>query len=336
MSTPAVSIIIPTFNRADLLARAVESVAAQTYSDWELIVVDDGSTDETARRVLGFADRWGDRFQFIRQPHVGCCAARNRGIEAARGRFVCFLDSDDEFRPAKLERQLRLFSFCPHLGFVYSDCAYVDSEGRSGESVFDDFAPHARAVSGVEVAPGLYVCEDDLFDHLLRDYFICTIVSMVRREVLGEDIRFTDDPVYAEEWLFHLRIARRCDAGFVDEPLSLHHHTAGSLARTDAARNFEGRRRLLYAMLRELPDLSPRHNAVVRRHLAQTCLQIGHDAYRRGDYSTARKVWAESMRFGAGPRTAWNLAQATAKSWFSGATRLSNVENQAGTAATGA
>jgi glycosyltransferase involved in cell wall biosynthesis len=99
-----VTVVIPTFNRARCLQRAIKSVLAQTYNNFELIVVDDGSTDSTSELLAGF----GQSLQVIRQQNSGPSMARNAGIRAARGKFIAFLDSDDEWLPEKLEHQLPL------------------------------------------------------------------------------------------------------------------------------------------------------------------------------------------------------------------------------------
>ncbi len=101
--TPLVSVVIPTYNRAGLLTEAVESVIAQTFQDWELIVVDDGSTDSTKERIARFDDT---RIRYLGQDNRGVSHARNRGAEMARGAWIAFLDSDDLWKPRKLQRQM--------------------------------------------------------------------------------------------------------------------------------------------------------------------------------------------------------------------------------------
>ena len=103
---PYISVVLPVFNRAHCVGRAIDSILWQTYSDRELIVVDDGSTDGTCDRLASF----GERIQVIRQANQGPSAARNAGIRAARGKFIAFLDSDDEWLPEKLEYQVALTS----------------------------------------------------------------------------------------------------------------------------------------------------------------------------------------------------------------------------------
>lgn len=113
MSGPRVSIVMPAYNCAWCIDRALDSVQAQTFADYELIVVDDGSTDDTPARLA----RRGEALRVIRQANAGMSAARNAGIAAARGEFVAFLDSDDWWRPAKLAQQVALLDAAPDVGF---------------------------------------------------------------------------------------------------------------------------------------------------------------------------------------------------------------------------
>ena len=106
-NTPLISVILPTFDRADLLPRSISSVLAQTFTDWELIVIDDGSTDNTAEVVAAWQEQ-SDQIHYVRQANQGVGAARNRGVAEARGEYIACLDSDDEYRPAHLETRLEL------------------------------------------------------------------------------------------------------------------------------------------------------------------------------------------------------------------------------------
>lgn len=123
--SPAVSVIIPSYNRAHMLGTAINSVLAQVFQDWELIVVDDGSTDNTEEVVHAFGD---ERIRYIRQGrNSGASAARNRCLAVSRGRYVAFLDSDDEWFPEKLTRQMAVFrqsALVP--GAVYTGVCRVD------------------------------------------------------------------------------------------------------------------------------------------------------------------------------------------------------------------
>jgi hypothetical protein len=208
---------------------------------------------------------------------------------------VAFLDSDDEFLPHKLERQLALFQKRPELGLVYSDYSYIDVDGRLHRSMFDSKSPLARQVPCEEVAPGLKVCTGSLFPTLLRGYFVATIVGLVRREALRA-IRFSDGLRYSAEWLFYLQIARRWPAGFVDEPLSLHHHVQGSVTRTNKAANVRNYYEMLRRIERAFPELTAEERRILDPQLAKAALQIAYQKHAEGDHAAGYDHFVTSLR----------------------------------------
>ena len=123
-----VSVIIPAHNAMKYLPQTVASVFAQTLSDWELLIVNDGSEDEIVEWVLAIAD---PRVQLINQVNYGVAVARNTGIINAQGEYIAFLDADDLWQPTKLEKQLARFAECPEAGLVYTWSALVTPEGKS-------------------------------------------------------------------------------------------------------------------------------------------------------------------------------------------------------------
>lgn len=128
MSTfPQVSIIMPAYNAARFIGEAIRSVQAQTLSDWELIIVDDGSVDSTPETVRSFED---PRIRYVQQAHSGPSAARNQGLQLARGHFIAFLDADDLFLPHKLYDQVEFLLRRPEVGLVVGGHHYIDKEGR--------------------------------------------------------------------------------------------------------------------------------------------------------------------------------------------------------------
>ena len=133
---PLVSVVIPNYNYGRYLGEAIESVLAQSYPRRELIVVDDGSTDES-ETVLR---RYGQRLRWVRQPHHGVATARNRGVQESRGTLLAFLDSDDVWFPTKLERQVARWLAEPSIGFVHCGAQVIDVNGRSVESLRDGVA----------------------------------------------------------------------------------------------------------------------------------------------------------------------------------------------------
>jgi glycosyltransferase involved in cell wall biosynthesis len=125
-----VSVIIPTYNRAHLIGRAIQSVLDQTYQNFEIILVDDGSIDDTEEVVKSFGDK---RITYVRHTrNKGGAVARNTGIQAARGEYIAFQDSDDEWLPTKIEKQISIFKSAPKsLGVVYTDMLRVLLEGTT-------------------------------------------------------------------------------------------------------------------------------------------------------------------------------------------------------------
>ena len=130
---PVVSVIIPTYQRPNYLKEAIESVISQTYSDWELLVVDDGSPIDNIRGVTQhFCDR-DARVRYIRQAHAGVCEARNTGIRFAQGKYVAFLDDDDRWTAEKLERQVAYMEGHPEIGLVYARTQFY----RKGDGLME-------------------------------------------------------------------------------------------------------------------------------------------------------------------------------------------------------
>lgn len=132
-TAPLISIVVPTYNRAHCIDEAIRSVLAQTAQDWELLIVDDGSTDNTADILA----KYGDKIRVIKQVNAGPSAARNLGARSARGKFLAFLDSDDKWLPDKLTEQLKLMS---HEGVIFSATNWQGKDDTSGITAFDSLS----------------------------------------------------------------------------------------------------------------------------------------------------------------------------------------------------
>ena len=143
VKNPTVSAIILTYNRANLIEKAIKSVLKQTYQDFEIIVVDDGSTDNTGEIIRGFKDK---RVKYIKKykENKGSSVARNIGIKVARGKYIALLDSDDEWLPEKLDKQIKILQDgSPELGVVYSNSYYIDENGKNMNKL-----PNSKKVEG--------------------------------------------------------------------------------------------------------------------------------------------------------------------------------------------
>lgn len=197
----SLSVIIPAYNYGRFIAEAIESVLVQTMRPVEIVVVDDGSTDDTAEMVA----RFGDAVKYIRQENAGVCIARNRGVAESNGELIAFLDADDIWEPTKLEKQVAKFAEDARIGLVHCGMREFDSE--SGETI----AMHLDGMEG-SVADALLLWEQPV------------IVGpggtiMVSRKAFDEAGGFDPRMACGEDWDLCYRIARKYKVGFTPEPL---------------------------------------------------------------------------------------------------------------------
>ncbi|WP_349370899.1 glycosyltransferase family A protein [Salinarimonas sp.] len=222
---PVVSVIVPTYNRARTLARALDGALAQTYRHLEVIVVDDASTDATEALVRSRTDT---RLRYLRQPaNAGVAAARNRGVREARGSLLAFLDSDDAWMPRKLERQVALSRRRPdRVGLFYTGLAVEEANGVS-----TTWTPRARGD----------VWRDMLHTNVVH---FGTSSTLVRREAL-EAVGLFDESLPAnEDYDLWLRIARFYEFDFVPDPLTAYRNAGGDGGPDERrSRNFDANMR---------------------------------------------------------------------------------------------
>jgi glycosyltransferase involved in cell wall biosynthesis len=221
----SVSVIIPTYNRAHTITDAIRSALAQSFTDLEVIVVDDGSTDGTEARVREIADA---RVRYVRQANRGPAAARNFGVKAARRPLVAFLDSDDLWKPAKLEREVGFLAAHPEAQGVFSDAEKYEGDVRVGSwmratPAFGKHLPPAPTGAATVVPP------HEMFLCLLEEDPIVTIAVTLRREAFLRVGGFDETWRNFEDWEFFLRFARTERLGYIDEPLAVVHLSRDSL-----------------------------------------------------------------------------------------------------------
>jgi len=197
-----ISIIIPTYNRADVLSRAVDSVLRQSVTDWELIIVDDGSKDSTDDLVKKYLE--DSRVRYIKHAkNSGQNAALNTGIASARGEYCAFLDSDDEWLPLMLEKQLDNFNSKPNIGCSYTWAGTIGSNGN--------LVPVYR-----------FVLEGSIYKQALAQGYVSHMITVMVKsscfEVIGPfDVEFKvcqDDEIC-------MRLAKHFDFGLISEPLAI-------------------------------------------------------------------------------------------------------------------
>jgi glycosyltransferase involved in cell wall biosynthesis len=208
---PRVSIVMANYNYAQFVGQAIESVQRQDYRDWELIVVDDGSTDGSRDIIAGYLS--DSRIRFRPVDHLGQAGAKNAGLEWCRGPLIAFLDADDLWEPQKLSRQVDLFERDPTLGLVCTGRRFINPEGRQVEGV------------SLPLRRGWVV------EHLLRDNFVCFSSAMVRAFALNHVGWFDPTIDLAIDYDLWLRLAVHYRFDFVDQPLVWYRCGHGNLSR---------------------------------------------------------------------------------------------------------
>ena len=232
MPTPLVSAIVPTFNRELLVCRAVDSALSQSHANMEVVVVDDGSTDDTPA-IIRRRYASDPRVKFIRVENGGVARARNIGIDNAAGDFVGFLDSDDYWLTWKVELQLRCLELLPEAGMIWSDMDAVNDEGvvmhrrylrtmytafgllaAEGIPLFKDertVSAQELGITGLSASFTLY--QGNIFTQMIMGSLVHTSTCLLRRERLEKVGGFREDlRISGEDWDFHLRT---CGEGLV-------------------------------------------------------------------------------------------------------------------------
>ncbi len=197
-----VSIVITCYNYGKYVEQCLESVLSQTFSDFEVIVVNDGSTDDSEDRIRPFLN--DKRIKYIKQPNAGQANAKNRGIKESKGKFVAFLDADDYWEYDKLEKQLPLFEN-ENVGVVYSRARYIDEKGQDLNKEVEEFGKYLKPRSG------------NVLEYLLFDNFVPFSSSVVRHDLLGSG--FDEDLKMAIDWKLWLWLSLHWEFDYVDEKL---------------------------------------------------------------------------------------------------------------------
>jgi glycosyltransferase involved in cell wall biosynthesis len=215
-----VDVIIPAFNAAHYLPVAIESVVSQTFDDWRILLVDDGSTDNTAEVVAPFLDRLGSKISYIKQNNRGLPAARNTAIRASTSEFLALLDADDVWLPCRLAESLKTLADRPQAGLAYGLVTHIDPEGRLGTT----FEGNRRYTEG-QIAPYIYMRKVEL---------PCPTLTF-RRKCVDEVGLFDETMRATEDRDLWLRIALRYEVAFVPKVIA-YYRTSPTSMSTDPNR----------------------------------------------------------------------------------------------------
>jgi glycosyltransferase involved in cell wall biosynthesis len=272
---PRVSIVIPAYNAGSLIVEALESVFEQTYQDFEIIIVDDASTDDSYE-LLG---PYLSRIRFVRQEHAGSAVARNRGVLSSTGELIAFLDADDLWLPTKLQKQIEYLGNNPDCILVYADFTKSDT---GGDGPLSALMSREHWQVGAE------------FESLLRQNFVHTSSVIVRKDALSESGLF--DPVLtnAQDWDLWIRLASVGKFGFIDEVLSHYRmHGNQSVNTLRFARNVVYSDHVMLARWRNDPDAL----SSIRSKTGRDYFKLGRKEWRLGNRKEARRAFWQSAKF---------------------------------------
>lgn len=261
LQEPKVSVILPTYNRAETLGRAIKSVLDQTFGDFELIIVDDGSTDNTAEVVNSFRD---PRVRYVRlETNRGAAAARNMGIKLARGDYIAFQDSDDEWLPEKLAKQMKVFAHAPaEVGVVYTGFWRIEGSKRT-------YIPSATVRRK----------EGNIHKELLKGNFVTTQAAVVKMECFDRAGLLAEELPRLQDWELFIRLSKLYEFRCVDEPLLIAYFTPDSISANRAA------------LITALQFIIDRHFDDFKRHkglLARWQYAIGNILCQAGETARGR------------------------------------------------
>jgi glycosyltransferase involved in cell wall biosynthesis len=275
---PRVSVVMPAWNRADTILMAVESVLRQSFTDFELLVVDDGSTDGTMEALAEVTD---PRLQRLTNPrNMGPSAARNTGIRAAQADWVAFQDSDDEWLPEKLGKQMaKLATAGPEVVACYTGMIIVGQADRQGMD--------GRTAVSYIPGPGEQSVEGRLHGALLARSFVSTQMFMARRSTLLDLGGFDESLPALEDWDCVIRLSKRGEFSFVDEPLVIQRFSQNSLTRSSLKR-LQSR---IIILRKNYKDLTTVPHILAKHHIA-----ISGEQRRIGDLAAARSSLVDACR----------------------------------------
>ncbi len=214
---PLISVIIPTYNRGHLINRAIQSILNQSYKDFEIIVVDDGSIDNTKEVIESFRD---ERIRYIHyKENKGANAARNIGIRAAKGDYIAFQDSDDEWLPQKLEKQIKILKDAPSdVGLVYTSFWRIMNDRR-------------LYIPPKEIKPK----EGYIHINLLKGNFISTQTMLLRKECFEKAGMFDENLPRLQDWDMVIRLSKHYLIRIIDMPMVNSYYTSESISENSSS-----------------------------------------------------------------------------------------------------
>lgn len=286
---PLVSVVIPTYNRADYIGETIESVLQQTYPNIEVIVVDDGSTDDTREVVR----RFEPQVRYVWQENAERGACRNHGLRLARGEYIAFLDSDDLWLPTKVAEGVEFLSANPAVGLVCTDAMQIDAEGKELRVL------RARGASG------------RVTERLLQKNFVLMGTHLVRTALVRKIGGFREERELSgsEDWEMWVRLSLRTDFAYLPKVTAkVRTHPANTMTNASAMHRAMARAAELF---RQSEELASRYPKALRRMDANIALVNAINYCSQRDQRKSMELLADALEHDAGiildPRFAYTI-----------------------------
>lgn len=273
-----VSVIIPTYNCVEFISVAIESVLKQTFQDFEIIVIDDGSKDKTRETIKQYVDQQPDKIRYIYQENQGLAMARNRGIKESRGELIALLDADDKWCPQRLEEGVKVIGSDHSIGFVHANISRIT---ESGETIGTP-TRNARFLSG------------SIFEYLfLRNAHIACPTVLFRKECCNKVGLFDENltRLGCEDRELWLRIAREYRIEYLDKVLAYYRVRPSSMSK-NLNKMLEAR---LYIVNKFCPE--GQNDKLRKLALAKIYRDLGDELLLEHQFGAAKKQYQKSLSF---------------------------------------
>lgn len=291
---PRVSIIMPAYNSASFLPDAINSILDQTFSDFELIIIDDCSTDSTYATIAGYDD---SRLHYIQlaKNHGGPSKPRNIGIKEANGEYIALFDSDDIMLPEKLELGVTMLDSCREISAIFTDCyRFLDNGMVYPDTLLQDYYGLKNLLNNYTKDGFFILSAQDAFHNLFLENYIPTSSVMLRKNLL-EDIGYFDEAlVNGDDRDMWFRLCLNYSIGFINSPLHKYRIRSGSVS----SRGIVAHQNRIKVMKKQLNNGLPKTlETLAKKLISRNYFSIGYIHQAQGNMTLAREYYLKSNRY---------------------------------------
>ena len=294
---PKVSVIIPTYNRAKFITEAIESVLSQNYPNMEVIVVDDGSTDNT-KEVL---EPFHDRIIYLYQQNSGPASARNLGLKNAKGELIAFNDSDDLWLPGSLSEKVEFLKNHLEVSMVFTDC-YISTHGELEEKSLINRKIMKKIFTKIpkkKEERNWYLFDDNLFDYLAKKNIILIPTVITKKSCFTKLGYFDEELIIHEEYDMWMRVAKEgCKIGFIDKPYAIVRNHDENIHMEDSESKIISEIMHMQKYFRVYSDLSKKSKKIINRKIAIYYGRLCYFYFSEYRLNEVRAAFCEGLKFG--------------------------------------